>query len=196
MRSVQPLGMRGRNPLVLATMLAVLAFIPDLAARCLEVRVLDPAGSPLAGAVVAAGGMSVPADSGGIASLCGLGPGPHSLVATASGFDSEELAVAGPSGEVTVTLKIETLAQEVVVVGSRAEARAVTESVVPVDLLPASAFAEQGDPDVLNQLRNVVPSFNVNVQPISGGAMIVRPANLRNLAPDHVLVLVNGKHYI
>ena len=63
MRSVQPLGMRGRNPLVLATMLAVLAFIPDLAAQCLEVRVLDPAGSPLAGAVVAAGGMSVPADS-------------------------------------------------------------------------------------------------------------------------------------
>ncbi len=193
MRSVQPLGMRGRNPLVLATMLAVLAFIPDLAAQCLEVRVLDPAGSPLAGAVVAAGGMSVPADSSGIASLCGLGPGPHSVVATASGFNSEELTIAGFSGEVTVTLEIETLAQEVVVVGSRAEARAVTESVVPVDLLPASAFAEQGDPDVLNQLRNVVPSFNVNVQPISGGAMIVRPANLRNLAPDHVLVLVNGK---
>ena len=92
-----------------------------------------------------------------------------------------------------MTLEIETLTQELVVVGSRAEARAVTESVVPVDLVPASAFAEQGDPGVLNQLRNVVPSFNVNVQPISGGAMIVRPANLRNLAPDHILVLVNGK---
>ena len=115
------------------------------------------------------------------------------MVVTAAGFNSRELTVAGRSGEVTVSLEIETLTQELVVVGSRAEARAVTDSVVPVDLVPASAFAEQGDPGVLNQLRNIVPSFNVNVQPISGGAMIVRPANLRNLAPDHVLVLVNGK---
>lgn len=174
-------------------MLAVLAGVPDLAAQCLAVRVLDPAASPLAHAVVSAGSVNVSADSKGVASLCGLGSGPHSLVVTASGFDSQELTVAGPSGEVTVTLEIETLTQELVVVGSRAEARAVTDSVVPVDLVPASAFAEQGDPDVLNQLRNIVPSFNVNVQPISGGAMIVRPANLRNLAPDHVLVLVNGK---
>ena len=174
-------------------MLAFLACVPDLVAQCIDVRVLDPTASPLAHAMVSAGSVNVPADSVGVASLCGLGSGPHSLVVTASGFNSQELTVAGPSGEVTVTLEIETLSQELVVVGSRAEARTVTDSVVPVDLVPASAFAEQGDPDVLNQLRNVVPSFNVNVQPISGGAMIVRPANLRNLAPDHVLVLVNGK---
>ena len=34
---------------------------------------------------------------------------------------------------------------------------------------------------------------NVNSQPISDAATIVRPANLRGLAPDHTLVLVNGK---
>ena len=174
-------------------MVAVLLGAPKVVAQCLNVLVLDPAASPVASAAVSAGDMSVPVDSNGVASLCGLGPGTHSLVVTATGFRSEQLTVTGSSGEFTVALEIETLAQEVVVVGSRAEARAVTESVVPVDLLPAHKFAEQGDPDVLNQLRNVVPSFNVNVQPISGGAMIVRPANLRNLAPDHVLVLVNGK---
>jgi iron complex outermembrane recepter protein len=38
-----------------------------------------------------------------------------------------------------------------------------------------------------------VPSYNVNSQPISDAATIVRPANLRGLAPDHTLVLVNGK---
>jgi iron complex outermembrane receptor protein len=38
-----------------------------------------------------------------------------------------------------------------------------------------------------------VPSFNVNDQPISDAATLVRPANLRGLAPDHTLVLVNGK---
>ena len=38
-----------------------------------------------------------------------------------------------------------------------------------------------------------MPSYNVNSQPISDAATIVRPANLRGLAPDHTLVLINGK---
>ena len=39
----------------------------------------------------------------------------------------------------------------------------------------------------------MVPSYNVNAQPISDAATIVRPANLRGLAPDHTLVLINNK---
>ena len=182
-----------RSAAVVCTWLAALLCVPKLAAQCLEVKVLDPASAPVPTALVLTDGKEVPADSSGVASICVLGDGPHSLLITAPGFNPSELTVEGPSGNVTVMLEIETFTQDLVVVGSRAEARTVTESIVPVDLLPASEFAEQGDPDVLNQLRNVVPSFNVNVQPISGGAMIVRPANLRNLAPDHVLVLVNGK---
>jgi iron complex outermembrane receptor protein len=42
-------------------------------------------------------------------------------------------------------------------------------------------------------LRTQVPSFDINTQPISDAATIVRPANLRGLSPDNVLVLVNGK---
>ena len=38
-----------------------------------------------------------------------------------------------------------------------------------------------------------MPSFSVNTQPISDASTVVRPAMLRNLAPDHTLVLVNGK---
>ena len=64
---------------------------------------------------------------------------------------------------------------------------------MPVDVLAADEFVHQGGPDLLSQLRNVVPSFNVNRQPIADAATIIRPANLRNLAPDHTLVLVNGK---
>ena len=174
--------------------LIALLCVADLNAQCLDVKVLDPTAAPVPTARVSAQqGDEVPTDSRGIASICGLGDGTHSLRISAPGFDVAEVAVKGPSGETTVVLEIETFTQDLVVVGSRAEARAVAESIVPVDLLPSAEFAEQGDSDVLNQLRNVVPSFNVNVQPISGGAMIVRPANLRNLAPDHVLVLVNGK---
>ncbi|HEX2493754.1 MAG TPA: TonB-dependent receptor [Steroidobacter sp.] len=83
--------------------------------------------------------------------------------------------------------------EELVVTGIRGEARSVTESTVPIDVLSADDFANQGDTDLSNLLRNVVPSYNVNSQPISDAATIVRPANLRGLAPDHTLVLVNGK---
>ena len=83
--------------------------------------------------------------------------------------------------------------EEIVVTGSRAQPRSVTESMVPVDVLTAEEFVRQGDTDVSNLLRTLVPSYNVNSQPISDAATVVRPANLRNLAPDHTLVLVNGK---
>ncbi|MGH8176496.1 MAG: TonB-dependent receptor plug domain-containing protein [Steroidobacter sp.] len=83
--------------------------------------------------------------------------------------------------------------EELVVTGIRGEARSVTDSTVPIDVLSAEEFANQGDTDVSNLLRNVVPSYNVNAQPISDAATVVRPANLRGLAPDHTLVLVNGK---
>src|SRR5688572_18748619 len=83
--------------------------------------------------------------------------------------------------------------EELVVTGVRGQARSATDSTVPVDVLSAADFANQGDTDMSNLLRNVVPSFNVNAQPISDAATIVRPANMRGLAPDHTLVLVNGK---
>ncbi len=83
--------------------------------------------------------------------------------------------------------------EEVVVTGTRARPRSVTESMVPIDVISADDFANQGDNDLSSLLRTVVPSYSVNTQPISDAATIVRPANLRGLAPDHTLVLVNGK---
>ena len=47
--------------------------------------------------------------------------------------------------------------------------------------------------DVANLLRNSVPSFSVNDQPISDAATLVRPFQLRGMAPDHSLILVNNK---
>ena len=82
---------------------------------------------------------------------------------------------------------------ETVVVGSRAEPRSATESAVPVDVLTVADLGRQGGGDLKDQLRTVIPSFNVNTQPIGGASTVVRPAMLRNLAPDHTLILVNGK---
>ncbi len=83
--------------------------------------------------------------------------------------------------------------EEIVTIGTRGKPRSATASVAPVDVISASDFVSQGGVDTSNLLRNVVPSFNVNDQPISDAATLVRPANLRGLAPDHTLVLVNGK---
>lgn len=87
----------------------------------------------------------------------------------------------------------EEFSDEIVVIGSRARPRSVVESMVPIDVISSDDFTNQGDTDLSTQLRNLVPSYNVNSQPISDAATVVRPANLRNLAPDHTLVLVNGK---
>jgi iron complex outermembrane recepter protein len=85
-------------------------------------------------------------------------------------------------------------AEEVVIVtGTRRAARSAADTPAPVDVIGAGEIAAQADTDTANLIRNVVPSFNVNVQAISDAATIIRPANLRGLAPDHTLVLINGK---
>ena len=87
----------------------------------------------------------------------------------------------------------EEMVEEIVTTGSRVKARSVTETPAPVDVIQASELANQGDTDVGNLLRNSVPSFAISDQPISDAATLIRPANLRGMAPDHTLVLVNGK---
>ncbi len=83
--------------------------------------------------------------------------------------------------------------EEVVVTGTRRAARSVFESPAPIDVISGEDFRNQGGNDMADLIRNVVPSYNVNAQPISDAASVIRPANMRGLAPDHTLVLVNGK---
>ncbi|MFT5164086.1 MAG: iron complex outermembrane receptor protein, partial [Alteromonadaceae bacterium] len=83
--------------------------------------------------------------------------------------------------------------EKIVVVGSRSAPRSVSDSAVPVDVISGEEFARQGVTDMTSLLQNVVPSFNVNDQPINDAATLVRPANLRGLSSDSTLVLVNGK---
>ena len=136
-------------------------------------------------------------DETGNYEFTGLPPGIYTLTADVPGFEvgtysNVELA-AGQEVLRNFTLEISAVDTTLVVVGSRAKPRSVTKSAVPVDVLRAVDFTSQGSTDLANQLRAVVPSFNVSIQPISDAATIVRPANLRNLAPDHTLILINGK---
>jgi iron complex outermembrane receptor protein len=113
-------------------------------------------------------------------------------------FTGQPKLAIGLIAALAVALPQQILAQEeaieeIVTTGTRAKARSVEDSPAPVDVLAGEYFSNQGDTDLQNLVRNIVPSYNVNVQPISDAATVVRPANLRGLAPDHTLVLINGK---
>jgi len=126
-----------------------------------------------------------------------LEPGVYTVRVEASGFEPATAGdlelLAGHSVLRNFSLRLGAVTTSIVVVGSRAEPRSVTESTVPVDVIRTEDFASQGSRDLATRLRAVVPSFNVNTQPISDASTVVRPVMLRNLAPDHTLVLVNGK---
>ena len=126
-----------------------------------------------------------------------LEPGTYTITVEASGFEpgsaSDVELMAGQSVLRNFSLELGAVTTSIVVVGSRAEPRSVTESTVPVDVIRPEEMSNQGSRDLAAQLRTVIPSFNINTQPISDAATVVRPANLRNLAPDHTLILVNGK---
>jgi len=83
--------------------------------------------------------------------------------------------------------------EEVVTIGSRRQARSASDTVAPVDVINARDITDQASNDISDLIRTVVPSYQVNTQPISDAATIVRPANLRGLSPDNTLVLLNGK---
>ncbi|MBD8637087.1 TonB-dependent receptor [Stenotrophomonas sp. CFBP 13725] len=81
------------------------------------------------------------------------------------------------------------------VLGSRTKPRTVSSSAVPIDIISGDEFRNQGATDALDQLKVLVPSFNVSTIPIDDAASLVRPANLRGLPPDNTLLLINGKRF-
>jgi iron complex outermembrane recepter protein len=87
----------------------------------------------------------------------------------------------------------ETTLETVSVLGTRSTARSATDSAVPIDIIDAEELRNQGSTEVLDQLKYLVPSFNVSTIPIDDAATLIRPANLRGLPPDNTLILVNGK---
>ena len=188
----------------LALVLAVALLAPGLASAqdepSIAGTVTDATGLILPGVTVEArdeaGNVQVVfTDGTGQFSFSGLAAGTYEVTFVLPGFNAPAQTVQVSDGA-TATADVEMevgLEERVVVVGTRAQPRSVTASPVPVDVIQTGDFISQGTSDLANQLRTVVPSFNVNIQPISDAATIVRPANLRNLAPDHTLILVNGK---
>ncbi len=159
----------------------------------------NDSGAGLGGARVEVPALDIIAFTGpdGSFTMADVAAGSHTIEVRLIGYGllSEDVSVtSGQTTTVELGLDIVTFTlDELVVVGSRTRPRTVTESMVPVDVIPVNEIANQAETNIDFLLRTVVPSYNVNMQPISDAATITRPANLRGLASDHTLVLLNGK---
>jgi iron complex outermembrane receptor protein len=87
------------------------------------------------------------------------------------------------------------LEEAVTVTGTRVRGRSSTETLAPVDVIDAETIRSTGATETGKILQLLEPSFNFSSTTISDGTDIIRPATLRSLNPDQVLVLVNGKRY-
>ena len=79
------------------------------------------------------------------------------------------------------------------VVGSRVRGRTAEDTAAPVDIIGKEELNATGALEVGQVLQMLEPSFNFSRTFVSDGTDILRPATLRALGPDQVLVLVNGK---
>lgn len=82
---------------------------------------------------------------------------------------------------------------QIVVTGTRRPDRTAVEAPVPVDVLSAEDLQNTGLTETSQVIQMLAPSFNFPRPSVNDGTDHVRPATLRGLGPDQVLVLVNGK---
>ena len=109
------------------------------------------------------------------------------------GFDTQQITV-GNSTVINVVMKSGVSLNEVVVTGTRFGGRTALETAVPVDIINVNSIKTVVAQTDLSQLMAyAIPSFTSNVQAIEDGTDEVDPASLRGLAPNQVLVLINGK---
>jgi iron complex outermembrane receptor protein len=111
---------------------------------------------------------------------------------TASGLRPRTWQITLGPGVTTQDFALGLTFSEEITVGSRA-AGAEAEKAVPVDVFTQRTIEATGESEVMRAIQALAPSFNFPRPTITDGTDSVRPATLRGLGPDQVLVLINGK---
>jgi iron complex outermembrane receptor protein len=81
----------------------------------------------------------------------------------------------------------------VVVTGTRVAGRSRNDTAAPVDAIGVQQLERTGAPEINQALAVALPSFNFPRPGLADGTDTIRPAQLRGLAPDQTLVLLNSK---
>ncbi|MCC7055332.1 MAG: TonB-dependent receptor [Gemmatimonadaceae bacterium] len=126
-----------------------------------------------------------------------LRPGAYTLRVRQIGYASSTQAITIAAGQaLTRDVRLERSAtnlEAVAVVGTRDAERTVVKSPVPVDVFSAVDLKATGRTETAQMIQALAPSVNFPRSAIADGTDAVRPATLRGLGADQVLVLVNGK---
>ena len=108
------------------------------------------------------------------------------------GLPPKIVDVATDSATVTADVALTLAFSQEITVGSRV-AGDESEKAVPVDIITHSQIAASGYTETAQVIASLAPSLNFPRPTITDGTDTVRPATLRGLGPDQVLVLINGK---
>src|ERR1044071_7499102 len=112
--------------------------------------------------------------------------------AALQGFQTRTATATLGAAEVTVDFALRVSFGQEITVGSRA-VNAEAEKAVPVDIITHAQIESAPSTETNQIIQKVAPSFNFPRPTLSDGTDSVRPATLRGLGPDQVLVMVNGK---
>ncbi|QPC98889.1 MULTISPECIES: TonB-dependent receptor plug domain-containing protein [Qipengyuania] len=109
---------------------------------------------------------------------------------------SADVAMAQDAGsDDTAAAEEDSDAPAIVVIGTRRTDRSAVNSASPVDVISASEIQSQPAANMLDVVKNVVPSFFVPQNTISDASTFVRAPSLRGLPADNILVMLNGKRF-
>jgi len=116
-----------------------------------------------------------------------------SLLGYAAKTESVTLA-ANEERQLSVELQSQALEREaVVIVGTRASTRTVTDSPLPIDVLQFREISRTGQNSFDKILQYRVPSFNTVQTPVNDATALLDPWELRNMGVGRTLILINGK---
>ena len=111
----------------------------------------------------------------------------------APGLAAKSVKITLTQGAITQDFSMSLGVSASVTVGSRA-AGAEVEKAVPVDVITSERIeAANASGEMSQVIQKLTPSFNFPRTTISDGTDTVRPATIRSLGPDQLLVLLNGK---
>lgn len=114
------------------------------------------------------------------------------LVVTFQGLQTRTARVRLSPGSETRDFPLGVAFGQEITVGSRAIG-AAAEKAVPVDVITQEQMESVAAVETNQVIQALAPSFNFPRPTITDGTDSVRPATLRGLGPDHLLVLINGK---
>ncbi|HEY9131022.1 MAG TPA: TonB-dependent receptor [Dyella sp.] len=83
----------------------------------------------------------------------------------------------------------------VIVTGTRSDNRTESSSLTPIDVVSADVLRQSGTSELTTALARIIPSLTFPRPAAADTADSQRPAQLRGLSPDQVLVLVDGKRW-